>query len=145
MFHYRIKRSLFNRIGYSSFTKLIHFIISCFHDQFCMRRQNNSILNSEKSYKDGIMKYFEENIVFRYVMNFKSFCKYINEKSTLNCQSAANIPCFISVAILTKSLMIWTNLTQYTLFETVRFSFFPTKNETMQSIFFSLYASHFSQ
>ena len=56
--------------------------------------------------------------------------------SPLNCRSAANIRYFIFVVILIKCLIIWTNITEYTLFETARFSFFPTKNETMQFTFF---------
>jgi len=40
--------------------------------------------------------------------------------------------------------MIWTDITEYTLFETP-ILFFPTKNETMQSNFSSLYTHFISQ
>jgi hypothetical protein len=72
-------------------------------------------------------------------MNFIYFCKYINEKRALHCRFTASIFYFIFLAILTKYLIIWTNITEYMLFETTWFSFSPTKNETIQFIFFYMH------
>jgi hypothetical protein len=56
--------------------------------------------------QDEIVRYFGENMVFRWLMDFIYFCKYINEKRALGCRFTASISYLIFLAILTKRLII---------------------------------------